>query len=117
MKKWGDKSILKSIKNPTKDRYEISIHCPELTFLGEHEQPDFGCVDLLMVPSDTVVELKSFKKYIFSFRDSFVSYERFINVLYQHINEVYKPQKLVIEVEFRPRGGISSKLKIDSDWR
>tara|TARA_Y100000034_G_scaffold6762_1_gene7441 strand:- start:5966 stop:6316 length:351 start_codon:yes stop_codon:yes gene_type:complete len=115
--RWGDKSILKSIKNPTDERYEISIHCPELTFMGDKEQPDFGCVDMTMVPSELVIELKSFKKYVYGFRDSRMSYERFINVVYDDVMEIYKPSKLTIEVEFRPRGGISSKLKIDSDWR
>ena len=113
-KKWGDTQLLKSIKNPSDKRYEISITCPELTFLGEAEQPDFGCVDLFMVPSDTVIELKSFKKYIYSFRSSFLSYERFINTIYDHVMEIYKPLELSIEVEFRPRGGISSRLSVSS---
>jgi len=115
--KWGDKEMLKAIKNPSDKRYEITIDCPELTFLGEQEQPDFGHVNVLMVPSDKVIELKSFKKYIFSFRNSFLSYERFINTMYDHIMEVYSPLELSIEVEFRPRGGISSKLRIDSQKR
>ena len=110
----GDKNILKSIKNPSSRRYEITIHCPELTFLGESEQPDFGCVDLRMVPSDKVIELKSFKKYIYSFRNSFLSYERFINTIYDHITEAYAPTELLISVKFKPRGGISSSLAIDS---
>jgi 7-cyano-7-deazaguanine reductase len=46
-----------------------------------------------------------------------MSYERFINVLYDDLTEVYGPKELVIEVEFRPRGGISSRLKVDSKWR
>lgn len=114
---WGDKSILEGIKNPSKDIYEISIECPELTFLGDKDQPDFGLVTLTMIPSESVIELKSFKKYIYSFRNNRLSYERFVNVIYDHIMEVFSPQRLVVEASFNPRGGISSKLKIDSRLR
>ena len=114
---WGNKSILKSIKNPSKDTYEISITCPELTFLGDADQPDFGSVKITMNPSENVIELKSFKKYIYSFRNDRVSYERFVNTIYDHITEIFEPYRLVIEVTFNPRGGISSTLKEDSRLR
>jgi len=85
--------------------------------MGDREQPDFGCVDITMTPTKSIIELKSFKKYIYSFRESRMSYERFINVAYDDIMEIYEPSSLTIEVEFKPRGGISSRLKVDSDWR
>jgi len=116
-KTWGDKSVLASIKNPTSKNYEIKIHCPEVTFLGAYEQPDFGCVDITMFPRDKIIELKSLKHYLYTFRNEHISYERFVNVVYDHIMEVYSPKHLVVEVEFRPRGGISSKLKVDSTTR
>ena len=45
-----------------------------------------------------------------------LSYERLINVVYDDLMEVYDPARLRIVMEFNPRGGISSKLTIDSDW-
>ena len=67
-----------------------------------------------MTPKETVIELKPLKMYFYSFRDEHMSYERFINVVYDDIMDVYDPIWLFIELEFRPRGGISSILKIDS---
>jgi 7-cyano-7-deazaguanine reductase len=114
---WGDKTILTGISNPSKETYEICIECPELTFLGDKDQPDFGFVTLKMIPSESVIELKSFKKYIYSFRNDRLSYERFINTIYEHIMELFSPHRLIVEAGFNPRGGINSKLKIDSRLR
>jgi 7-cyano-7-deazaguanine reductase len=115
--KWGDASLLESLKNPSDEPYEIQVHCPEVTFIGKKEQPDFACVDITLVPGDRVIELKSLKQYLFSFRESLMSYERFVNVLYHDLMEVYRPKRLVVQAQLRARGGISSKLKIDSLWR
>jgi 7-cyano-7-deazaguanine reductase len=45
-----------------------------------------------------------------------ISYERLLNQLYDHMQEVYKPQRLRLVLDCNPRGGISSRLTIDSDW-
>lgn len=115
--RWGDKSLLEGIKNPSENEYEISIECPELTFLGDKDQPDFGFITLVMIPNKSVIELRSLKRYIYSFRNDKLSYERFVNTLYNDIMEVFAPHRLVVEAGFNPRGGISSKLKIDSRLR
>ena len=109
--------ILDSIKNPSKEKYEIKIIVPELTFLGVKNQPDFATLEVVMYPSDTVIELKSFKYYIGEFRDKILSYERLINVIYSDLMEKYKPDRLILTMDCNPRGGISSILKIDSEWR
>jgi len=111
-----DQSILKSIPNPTNEAYEIKIKIPEFTFLGVKEQPDFATVYLTMYPSSKIIELKSLKQYSFHLRDIVVSYERLINIFYDHLMEVYEPKRLRIAMVCNPRGGISSKLAIDSDW-
>ena len=111
-----DKSILKAIPNPTKEAYEIKIKIPEFTFLGVQEQPDFANIYLTFYPKGKVIELKSLKQYAFHLRDIVVSYERLINVFYDHLMEVYDPERLRIVMNCNPRGGISSRLSIDSDW-
>ena len=111
-----DKSILKAIPNPTKEAYEIKIKIPEFTFLGVQEQPDFANVYLTFYPKGMVIELKSLKQYAFHLRDIVVSYERLINVFYDHLMEVYDPERLRIVMNCNPRGGISTRLTIDSDW-
>ncbi len=111
-----DKSILVAIPNPSKEAYEIKIKIPEFTFLGVQQQPDFASVFLTFYPNDKIIELKSLKQYSFHLRDITVSYERLINIFYDHLMEVYEPQRLRIRMICNPRGGISSKLTIDSDW-
>lgn len=111
-----DKNILISLPNPTTEAYEIKIKIPEFTFLGVHEQPDFATVFLTFYPKDKIIELKSLKQYAYHLRDIIVSYERLINIFYDHLMEAYEPERLRIMMVCNPRGGISSKLTIDSDW-
>ncbi len=111
-----DKGILKSLPNPTKEAYEIKIKIPEFTFLGVKEQPDFANVYLTFYPGKRIIELRSLKLYVFQLRDIVVSYERLINIFYDQMMEVYKPERLRIVMNCNPRGGISSRLTIDSDW-
>jgi 7-cyano-7-deazaguanine reductase len=112
-----DKSILKALPNPTDQAYEIKVKIPEMTFLGVKEQPDFATVFLTVYPKDKIIELKSVKKYVYQLRHIVVSYERLINVMYDHLMEVYGPERIRIVMICNPRGGISSKLTIDSDWK
>ena len=116
-KQWSDKSILKSLPNPTGSHYEIRIESSELTFLGIPHQPDFAKIYLTIYPRKKVIELKSLKFYLHRFRDKVISYERLINVIYEDLLAVYKPIRLKVVVETNPRGGISSRLMIDSDWK
>jgi 7-cyano-7-deazaguanine reductase len=112
-----DKNILKSIPNPSEGAYEIKVKIPEFTFLGVSSQPDFATIYLTFYPNKKVIELKSVKQYVYQLRNIIVSYERLINVFYDHLLEVYKPDRMRVVMVCNPRGGISSKLTIDSDWK
>jgi 7-cyano-7-deazaguanine reductase len=110
-----DDGYLKSLPNPASG-YEQYIDIPEFTFLGVHNQPDFGHIKIWFHGQDRTVELKSLKEYLLQYRDTVISYERAIDVLYKHLMAAYKPFRLRLEIKFRPRGGISSTMKADSDW-
>ena len=110
-----DQDLLKSIPSP-QEAYEHKIDTPEFTFLGASGQPDFGNVVLWFYAKEKAIELKSLKQYFYDWRDIHVSYERVINCIYDDLVEVYDPARLRIEIEFKPRGGLSSSLTIDSDW-
>jgi 7-cyano-7-deazaguanine reductase len=112
-----DKSILKAIPNPSSGAYEIKIKIPEFTFLGVSSQPDFATIYLTFYPGNKVIELKSIKEYVYQLRNIIVSYERLINIFYDQLMEVYEPDRMRIVMICNPRGGISSKLTIDSDWK
>ena len=114
---WSRAHLLRRIQNPTQDAYEQKILIPEITFLGVANQPDFGELLLTFYPKEWSVELKSLKQYKDSFRDVVVSYERLANVVYDDLMAIYSPIRLRLMIRLRPRGGISSCLTIDSDWK
>jgi len=114
-----DTTILKSLPNPSSEfcgAYEMKIKIPECTFLGVKNQPDFATLYMTFYPQNFVIELKSLKEYIFQFRNIVISYERFSNEVYEDIMLFYQPVRYRQVAIFNPRGGISSKIVIDSDW-
>lgn len=111
-----DLTLLKAIPNPSKGAYEIKVKIPEFTFLGVKEQPDFANAYISFYPNNKIIELKSLKQYVYHLRDIVVSYERLINIFYDHLINVYEPDRLRLVMVFNPRGGIGSRLTIDSDW-
>ena len=111
-----NREILKAIKNPSKEGYEIKMKIPELTFEGVRGQPDFAHLYITFYPGESIIELKSLKEYFFAFRSQIYSYERIINVIYDDMKSVYNPERLRLVLVCNPRGGISSKLTVDSDW-
>ena len=111
-----DSSLLLALPNPSKSAYEIKIKIPEFTFLGVGEQPDFAQIYLTFYPGKKIVELKALKMYVYQLRDIVVSYERLINIIYDQLMETFEPDRLRLVMDCNPRGGISSRLTIDSDW-
>jgi 7-cyano-7-deazaguanine reductase len=111
-----DSTILESLPNPSKEGYECRMDIPEFSFMGAANQPDYGVIRLWFYPDKKIIELKSLKFYITHYRDIRISYERVINCIYDDLMKVYEPHRLRVEISFRPRGGISSSLVIDSDW-
>ena len=112
-----NRALLAAIPNPSQQAYEIKIKIPEFTFLGVQEQPDFATMFLTFYPSKKIIELKSLKQYVYQLRNIIVSYERLINIFYDDLVAVYEPTRIRVVMICNPRGGISSKLTIDSDWK
>ncbi len=110
-----ESSLLKSIPHRG-GAIETKHKAPEVTFLGVNDQPDFATLYVTLYPSDKLLELKSFKEYLYQFRNIVISYERFLDVVYEQMIEAYEPTRLRLVLITQPRGGISSKLTVDSDW-
>ena len=66
------------------------------------------------VPDEVIVESKSLKLYLFSFRQTGTFYEEIVNRIYSDLDTLLSPRKLIVEAEFTPRGGITSIVKVDS---
>ena len=111
-----DEAILERVPNPQKDvNYCVRFTAPEFTSLCPLTgQPDFAHLVIDYVPKDWLVESKSLKLYIFSFRQVGTFYEEIVNRIYDDLYETLNPRTLIVEAKFTPRGGITSTVKVDS---
>ena len=70
-------------------------------------QPDFAFITIKYIPNEKIVESKSLKLYIFSFRQIGTFYEEIVNRIYDDLYNKLEPRKLTVEAKFTPRGGIT----------
>jgi 7-cyano-7-deazaguanine reductase len=99
---------LKTFPNPSPGRrFEIAFDCPEFTCLCPMTgQPDFATIRIRYVPREICVELKSLKLYLWSFRDEGAFHEAVTNAILDDLVATLRPVELVVEGDFRVRGGI-----------
>jgi len=104
-----DSSVLETFENKHFDSdYMVSFVCPEFTALCPiTNQPDFGKIIINYIPDKKMVESKSLKLYLFSFRNHGSFHEDCINVIMKDLVRLMEPRYLEVKGEFMPRGGIS----------
>jgi len=112
--KQPDAREIETFPNPRAERdYEILIVCPEFTSVcPKTGHPDFGTITFSYVPDRLCVELKALKLYLQGFRNMGIFYEAVTNKLLDDFVEACHPRRLEITGEFRPRGGISTVVKV-----
>ena len=71
--------------------------------------PDFGRLVIRYLPSQALVELKSLKYYLTSYRNVGILQEHAVNHILNDLVALLKPVWLVVEAEYRERGGIKTK--------
>lgn len=71
--------------------------------------PDFGRIVIHYTPDRSLVELKSLKYYLTSFRNVGILQEHAVNRVLQDLVDLVKPLSMTVEAEYRERGGIKSK--------
>jgi len=71
--------------------------------------PDFGRLVIRYVPQDSLVELKSLKYYLTSFRNVGILQEHAVNRILDDLVALLKPVSMTVEAEYRERGGIKSR--------
>jgi len=103
---------LETFPNQFPDRdYEVEHTCPEFTAVcPKTGQPDFATIVINYIPDQQVLELKSLKYYLFSFRDRGIFYEHSINTILNDLVAACSPRKMVVTGHFNARGGITSKI-------
>ena len=104
-----DPSLLERIPNKHADRdYFIKFNCPEFTSLcPKTGQPDFATIYISYIPDQYMVESKSLKLYLFSFRNHGDFHEDCVNIIMKDLIKLMDPKYIEVTGIFTPRGGIS----------
>jgi 7-cyano-7-deazaguanine reductase len=71
--------------------------------------PDFAKLTIKYTPHDSLVELKSLKYYLTSYRNVGILQEHAVNRVLKDLVELLQPVSMTIEAEYRERGGIKTK--------
>ena len=88
--------------------YFVKFNCPEFTSLCPITgQPDFANIIISYVPNIKMVESKSLKLYLFSFRNHGDFHEDCINIIMKDLIKLMDPKYIEVWGKFTPRGGIS----------
>ena len=90
------------------DDYMVMLNCPEFTTLcPKTGQPDFAEIRISYLPDQRMVESKSLKLYLFSFRNHGDFHEDCVNIIMKDLIRLMDPKYIEVTGIFTPRGGIS----------
>ncbi len=103
---------LDTFPNPKPDRhYVITCECPEFTCLcPKTGQPDFATVVVRYTPDQRCFELKSFKLYLWSFRNEGAFHEAVTNRICDDLVQAIHPRWMEVTLRFTVRGGITTTV-------
>lgn len=101
--------VLETFENKHKENdYWVQFNCPEFTTLCPITgQPDFGEIIIKYIPDVKMVESKSLKLYLFSFRNHGDFHEDCVNIIMKDLVKLMDPRYIEVTGLFKPRGGIS----------
>lgn len=101
--------LLEKIPNahPEND-YFVKFNCPEFTSLcPKTGQPDFATIYISYIPDQYIVESKSLKLYLFSYRNHGDFHEDCVNMIMKDLIKLLSPCYIEVWGKFLPRGGLS----------
>ena len=119
--KYGEKAIRKAQlevwNNPHPGRnYEVNISFAEFTCMCPRSgYPDFATIKINYIPDKKILELKSLKLYLNSFRNIYISHEDVTNIIYSKLEKKIRPRFLEIIGDFNPRGNVKTIVRVCSD--
>lgn len=119
--KYGEKAIARSKlevwDNPYPRRdYRIEVAFPEFTCLCPRSgYPDFATIRINYIPKKYIVELKSLKLFLNSYRGEYISHEDATNRIYDAIHKTLKPKYLEVIGDFNPRGNMKTVVRVTSE--
>ncbi len=119
--RYGEKAIeeakLEAWDNPYPDReYLIEISFPEFTCLCPRSgYPDFATIKINYIPEKKIVELKSLKLYLNSYRNMYISHEAATNKIYDDLKNTLNPRFIEVIGDFNPRGNVKTIIRVSSE--
>ena len=101
--------VLETFENKhLENDYWVQFNCPEFTSLCPITgQPDFAEIKIMYIPEKRMVESKSLKLYLFSFRNNGDFHEDCVNIIMKDLVKLMDPKYIEVIGLFTPRGGIS----------
>lgn len=101
--------VLETFVNKHRENdYFVKFNCPEFTSLCPITgQPDFATIYISYIPDELMVESKSLKLYLFSFRNHGDFHEDCVNIIMKDLIKLMNPKYIEVWGKFLPRGGIS----------
>ena len=101
--------LLESFENMHQENdYWVELLCPEFTTLCPITgQPDFAEIQIRYIPDRRMVESKSLKLYLFSFRNHGDFHEDCVNMIMKDLVKLMDPRYIEVVGLFVPRGGIA----------
>ena len=104
-----DPSILETFENQHRENdYFVKFNIPEFTSLCPLTgQPDFATIYISYIPNVRMVESKSLKLYMFSYRNHGGYHEDCANTIMKDLIQLMDPKYIEVWAKFTPRGGIS----------
>ena len=112
-KDYPQKELLIAIPNPFTDRdYEEEMDSDEFTTLCPLNpgQPDWARLVIKYTPDKEIIELKSLKFYLASYRMVQVFFEEATNRILDDLVDVVKPKKMEVVADWNVRGGIGTRI-------
>jgi len=101
--------------HPKRD-YVVTLRTEEFTCVCPATgQPDFARLTIQYIPNKRIVESKSLKLYLWSYRDEGVFHEHLANVILDDLVSTLKPRWCKVTADFAVRGGIS--ITIDAEYK
>ncbi len=101
-------TTVETVPNPRPGRdYEVRCETPEFTCLCPLTgQPDFATVRISYVPDQSIIELKSLKLYLWSYRQEGAFHEDVTNRILDHLVAAAGPRRMQVQTDWLVRGGI-----------
>lgn len=113
--KTAPRRMLETFPNHHSERdYTVTLEAEEFTCLcPKTGQPDFARISIQYTPDERILESKSLKLYLWSYRDEGVFHEHVANMILDDLVVALAPRWCRIRAEFSVRGGISITVEAE----